>query len=200
MINEQILGIVAGLLSFSAYSLYILTTIFGKTKPNRATWWILTLIGILIASSYYAEGARATMWIALSYVLGPFIIALTSLKWGEGRWEKLDKWCLGLALVSAPIWYIFNSALLVLGINIFLDFIGLLPTIKKSYLRPEGENRPAWTLESLAGLLNIFAVERWIFSITFYPIYLLAINGIITILLYKPAIKSFFGLNKARSI
>ena len=186
MISSEILGILAGILSFSAYTLYIFTTLFGKTKPNRSTWWILTLIGLMIASSYYAGGARATIWVAISYVLGPFIIAVLSLKYGEGKWEKLDKWCFAVALISVSIWYFSHSALLVLLINIFLDFIGLVPTIKKSYLRPESEDKIAWTLESLAGIFNIFAVERWIFAISFYPIYLLIINGIITLLLYRP--------------
>lgn len=189
MIDGALLGICAGILSFSAYLLYIFTTLKGRTRPNRATWWILTLVGLMIAVSYYAGGARDTIWIALSYVLGPAIIAVLSLKYGEGKWEKLDKICLTGAIISAVIWYFSQSALLVLVINVVMDFLGLLPTIKKSYLRPAGEDRIAWTLESVAGILNIFAVERWVFSIAFYPVYLLIINGIVTLLLYRPAIK-----------
>ena len=189
--NKEFIGIIAGILSFSAYFIYISTTIFGKTKPNRATWWILTLIGAMIASSYYVAGARATIWVALSYVLGPLIIAILSIKYGEGeRLERLDKWCLSVAIISLPIWYISKSAILVLCINIFLDFVGLLPTVKKSYLRPGGEDRIAWTIESFASLFNVFAIERWIFTIAFYPIYLFTINSIITLLLYKPLLKN----------
>lgn len=192
MISGASLGVIAGILSFAAYALYIFSTLQGRTKPNRATWWILTLIGAMIAVSYYAGGARDTMWIALSYVLGPFIIAILSLKYGEGKWERLDKWCLAGALTSAVVWSFSRSAITILLINIFMDFIGLIPTIKKSYLRPAGEDRAAWTLESLAGILNIFAIERWVFAIAFYPLYLLIINGIITLLLYRPAIKKLF--------
>jgi len=65
MINAEAIGIIAGIISFFAYCLYIFTTIFGKTKPNRVTWWILTLIGLLIASSYYVSGVRATIWVAI---------------------------------------------------------------------------------------------------------------------------------------
>ena len=193
MIDGALLGIIAGILSFAAYSLYIFSTLKGKTKPNRSTWWILTLVGLMIAASYYAGGARDTMWIALSYVLGPAIIAILSLKYGEGKWEKLDKLCLTGALISAVIWYFSQSALLVLIINIVMDFLGLVPTIKKSYLRPAGEDRIAWTLEFVAGALNVFAVEKWIFAIAFYPVYLLIINGIVTLLLYRPVIKKFFN-------
>src|SRR3989344_6561927 len=185
MIDGTILGVIAGILSFSAYVLYIVSTLQGMTKPNRATWWILTLVGLMIAMSYYAGGARDTMWVALSYVLGPAIIAVLSLKYGEGRWERLDQVCLTGALISALIWYLSESALTVLLVNILMDFIGLVPTIKKSYLRPEGENRTAWTLESFAGLLNMFAIERWTFAIAFYPMYLLILNMTITTLLFR---------------
>ncbi len=191
MTGGALFGIVAGILSFAAYALYIFATLRGTTKPNRATWWILTLVGLMIAASYYVAGARDTMWVALSYVLGPAIIAVLSLKYGEGRWERLDQVCLAGALISAVVWYFSESALIVLLINILMDFLGLLPTIKKSYLRPEGEDRAAWTLESFAGMFNIFAIERWTFAIAFYPLYLLVMNGIVTLLLYRPMIKSF---------
>jgi hypothetical protein len=193
MIDKEILGVVAGILSFFAYSLYIYSTVFGKTKPNRVTWWILTFIGLMIASSYYFTGGRATMWIALSYVLGPLITAILSLKYGEGtRLELMDKWCLAVAIGSVAIWYVSQSAILALFINIFLDFVGILPTIKKSYFRPEGEDRMAWTIESLATIINLFAIERAVFIIAFYPVYLFAINGVVTVLLYKPLIKKIF--------
>lgn len=191
MLNNLSLGIIAGAISFSAYAIYIYSTLQGKTKPNRATWWILTLVGSMIAVSYYVEGARYTMWVPISYVIGPFIIAIISLKYGEGKWEKLDKICLLGAIISAIVWYLSNSALLALTTNILMDFLGLIPTIKKSYIRPEGEDRIAWTLESFAGILNIFAIERWVFSIAFYPIYLLIINSLVTLLLYRQSIKKF---------
>lgn len=181
----QVLGILAGVLSFSAYILYIYSTIYGYTRPNRATWWILTLIGSMIALSYYSAGARDTIWISFSYVLGPFIIAVLSLKYGEGRWERLDKICLTGAILSAIVWYLSSSAVLALIMNIFIDFIGLLPTIKKSYLRPEGEDRKAWTLESVASGLNIFAIEKFTLGIVVYPVYLLTLNVLVTVLLYR---------------
>ncbi|MDO8594965.1 MAG: hypothetical protein Q7R93_05675 [bacterium] len=189
MIEGGITGIAAGILSFAAYLLYIVATLRGTTKPNRATWWILTLVGSLIAASYYSGGARNTIWIALSYVLGPAIIAVLSLWYGEGKWDRLDKVCLTGALISGAVWYFSESSLVALLTNILIDFLGLLPTVKKSYLRPTGEDRPAWTLECMASTLNIFAIERWAFAIAFYPLYLLLINGTVTFFLYLPILK-----------
>ena len=180
-----VLGIVSGALSLLAYVIYIFASVFGKTRPNRVTWWVLTLVGVLIASSYYAEGARNTFWIALSYTLGPLIIAIVSIWRGEGGSSKFDLFCLGVALASILVWILSGSALLTLLVNMLIDLFGLLPTIKKSFLKPEGENRGAWLLETVASFLAILAVEEWLFSIWIYPLYLVLLNGAITLLLYR---------------
>lgn len=190
----SILGLVAGVLSFVAYAMYCVAILRGTTKPSRSTWWVLTLIGSMILVSYWIGGARETIWVPLSYVIGPLAIALLSIKFGEGEgWSKLDKICFSLSATSIVLWAILayflgieESSLIILVINLAADFIGLIPTITKSYLRPEHEDLPAWTLESIASLLNVFAIASWAsFSIWSYPVYLLIVNGMVTLLLWR---------------
>jgi len=183
MSTEHILGITAGALSLIAYVWYNVSIIKGETRPNKATWWILTLVGFLILMSYYQGGARESIWVPLAYVLGPLIIAILSLKYGEGHWTAFDKSCLVGALIGALLWWVFDSPLLGLLISMFIDLLGLLPTIMKSYLRPESENRTAWVMEAASSILNIFAVKIWVFSIWVYPVYLATLNLLIAILL-----------------
>ncbi len=133
----EIAGIFAGITSFLAFFLYYVSILRRKTSPNRATWLILTVVGALIASSYYEIGARETIWVAISYVLGPFIAFLLSIKYGEGGWTRFDKFCLAGAIISLIFWWLSGLALITLLINIFIDFLGILPTIKKSYLNPK---------------------------------------------------------------
>lgn len=181
---EEIIGVLAGVFSFVAFVLYYLAILRGETRPNRATWIILTIVGVLIASSYYASGARETMWIAISYVVGPLIAALLSLKYGEGGWNRFDLFCLAGCLVSVVFWWISEQPALTLAINIFIDFLGILPTLKKSYLDPLSEDKIAWSVTSLSNFLNIFAVGQWTFAIGFYPLYMLFVNGLITFFLF----------------
>lgn len=181
--TKEIIGISAGVLSFIGYAIYIYSTLQGSTKPNRATWWILTLVGIMIATSYYSEGARNTIWVPVSYVIGPLIVAILSLRYGEGGWEKLDVWCLAAAGLSAVIWYLYQAPFTVLVVNIVMDFVALLPTIKKSYLRPDSEDALAWSVESVSGILNVIALESWTLGLAFYPLYLLMINALVSLLL-----------------
>ncbi len=186
------LGMIAGILSFSAYIVYIISIFKGSTKPSRSTWWILTLVGAIILSSSLSLDLYENIWIQAAYVIGPFILALLSLKYGSGdRFSLLDKICLCGAIGSCLLWLIFNSPLIGFIGSIVVDFIGLVPTIQKSYLRPEEEDPNAWLLETISSILNVVAISSW-FTLEekdwIYALYLLLINGSLTILLWRKRI------------
>lgn len=185
----QIAGILAGVVSFIAFIAYYFSIVSGKTKPNRATWFILTIVGVLILVSYYSVGARDTLWVPIGYTLGPLITFLLSIKYGEGGWTTFDKICLFVAIISVIFWYLSGSALITLIINIFIDFCGILPTIKKSYLDPSSEELYPWVITFTAGFLNLFAINSFAFDIVIYPIYMFLVNGIVTFFLFRYYLK-----------
>ncbi len=158
----------------------------GQCQPNRMTWWTLTVIGVAVAISYYASGARQTMWIALAYVAGPLIISLLSFRYGEGGWGKLERFCLLGVAASLLLWWIFKSPVVALVANLTVDFFALVPTITKSISRPKGEDRIAWIITVISSIINLFALEQWAFSLAVYPLYLIIINGFITTTLFWP--------------
>lgn len=188
----QHIGEIAGIISFCAYLKYIISTFQGKTKPSRSTWWVLTFVGIVIFASSYSLEATESMWIQLAYILGPLIIAIQSLfpKYGYGAGMlKIDKICLSGAVVCIALWVIFNSPLIALLGSIVVDFIGLIPTIKKSYTDPQEEDPVAWGMELFASAINAVGITVW-FSLAekdwMYALYLIILNGIITTLLWRP--------------
>ncbi|KKU67924.1 MAG: putative RNA methylase [Parcubacteria group bacterium GW2011_GWA2_47_16] len=181
----EIIGIVSGLLALSSYFFYIPAILKGDTKPNRASWWIWGGVGVLIVASYYVSGARSTIWVPLSEAIGPAIIALLSIKYGEGGWTRLDRWCLVGAGIGTFLWWFTNSALVGLVVYLFIDLMAVIPTIKKSFHRPEHEDKKAWGLAFGGQLLNLLAVEKAAFSILLYPIYMIITNGVIFGLQFK---------------
>lgn len=191
---KGILGIVAGVIAFSAYIIYIYSILKGKTKPNRATWWIWAFMGLVLALSYDASGALNTVWVAYVEFLGPFLIGVLSLKYGEGGFQdKVDLICIFGAIVSVILWIIFNNPMIALITNLAIDSFAIIPTIKKSYIRPEGEDFWGWFGTGFADTLNLFAVERFSFAILLYPIYMLVSDLIIiTILAIKKKREEIF--------
>lgn len=176
------LGQIAGIVAIVAFLPYILSILKGKTRPNKATWWVWTMIGGLVLLSYYSVGANSTLWVPIALFVGMFATAVLSLKYGESGWSKLDLYCLGGGAVGIILWIIFSEPLLALVASMFVSFVGALPTIKKTYIDPVGENRLAWILFSTADIINLFAVEQWAFAIAIYPICLFIIDGTITAL------------------
>ena len=101
-----LIGIFAGLIGLLGYLPYIITTVKGKTKPNRATWWVWGFLGIVQLFSYYHSESNfdSAAWLLACYTLCQIIMALLSIKFGEGGWDKLDKICFIGVIFSIILW------------------------------------------------------------------------------------------------
>lgn len=179
-------GWLAGIITFCGYVPYFISTVKGKTKPHRATWWILVLVGLMLVGSYYSLGAKDSLWVPIGYVIGPLIIAILSLWYGEAGWSTFDTLCLTGASIAGILWWLFRSPLIALIINLTMDWFGLMPTVKKAYHRPHTEDQLSWICWFFGSFLNLFAIEHWTFELGIYPIYMVLGNGIIVILVCWP--------------
>lgn len=186
-------GITAGLLSFAAISTYIVEVIRGTTRPSRVTWWVLALLNACLTASYYASGARDTIWIPASYAVGFAIVAVLSLTKGEGSWSKWDTIPFIGAVISLFVWWRFQSAEAALYLIILTDFIGLAPTIFKTYRRPWTESKLAWGIATVASALNVAAVEHWYPAIYLYPLYVAVTNALIAGFIFFPYFREPVG-------
>lgn len=181
------IGWIAGIVGFGAFIPYFRAILRHKTTPNRATWVIWTLVSTISALSYYASGANHTIWYPISNAVGPFIVLILSIKNGEGGWTKLDRACLAVASFGVFLWLYLGSAIIGLCMSLIADAMGAIPTITKAYMRPQSEDRIAWSLTFSAIVINLFAIENWrSFSLLVYPLYMLIFMGIITILVWLP--------------
>jgi hypothetical protein len=118
------------------------------------------------------------MWLPLVYTLCFVITGVLSIKYGDGpvTLSLLDRVSVLGALLAGLVWWFFNSPILALYMNIAVDFIALLPTIYKSYQRPSTESKSAWFFAASASLLNVFAIDQWVFAVALYPLYLFIAN------------------------
>jgi hypothetical protein len=183
---QSALGVIAGLLTIFCFTPYITTIFQSKTRPNRASWWIWATNGAILCSSSYASGASNTLWILACSVTAQFVIAIIALKYGEGGWTPFDRKCLLGALVSLSLWRLFSSPMIAILSTLLIDFLGALPTVRKSYLEPSKEDLLTWGLYSLASLINLFAIEQWEFAIFLPAIYVFLINSTIFFLVLRP--------------
>lgn len=183
------MGIAAGVLSILGYIPYIISMWRGQTKPNKATWFIWTIVGGLLAFSYIAEGDQNSIWLPLSYFVGPFIIAILSLRYGYTKWSRLDTFCIMAALISIIPWMLSDNAKLTLLINIMIDAAGAIPTLIKTYYKSESEDFSAWAIFFAANTIQLFAIKTWNIA-SLYPIYLVLLASTITLFIVRDKIKN----------
>jgi hypothetical protein len=183
---QATIGIIASLLCFLYSVPYIIAILQGKTRPNRASWWIWLTIGTIMCVSYYSTGGGSTIWALVCGVIAQLVIAILSIKYGEGGWNRFDRMCLFGAGISLLFWWWFNSPFLAVLINISMDMMAALPTLKKSYYNPETENVFSWMLYSVGSFLNLFTIEHWSITLSALPIYVFCVNTAITVVLLRP--------------
>lgn len=181
-------GKVAGLMAFIAFIPYILSIIRRETRPSITTWWIWAVLGAMELSSYHSLEAKFSIWAPVAYALGPFVVAIISLKYGE--WSR-DKWelllniaCFMGAAVGVIVWWKFTAEVAMFTFLI-MDLAAALPTLKKSQRNPEEEDIFAWLITLSGGLLNLVAIESWDFAKAGYPVYVVIIYVAVVILLLR---------------
>lgn len=182
--SYETIGIIAGILAIGGYIPYILSILMGKTRPNRATWFIWTIVGGLLAFSYMAEGDQNSIWLPLGYFLGPLITAILSIRYGYAEWTRLDTFCIVAALISIIPWVLSDSAAMTLIINVLIDSTGAIPTLVKTFREPETEDFTAWLIFFVANTLQLFAISMWNLA-ALYPIYLFLLAGSMVVFILR---------------
>lgn len=181
--SHDLVGKVAGALSFLAYVPYVISTVKGKTRPNRATWIIWTAVGVSLLASYAAAGARETVWVTVANLAAFLMVLILSFKYGEGGWTVFDGFCLFGAGLGFALWWWFDSPLPTLYSGLFIDWIGALPTLRKSWVDPYSEDLLSWILFLTANALNLLALRVWNLEMASYPLYMVGITLVMVVIL-----------------
>lgn len=200
---DAIFIILATIISIAGYLPYISDIIKRKTKPNRVTWLIWSILGTVLCFTSFELSNYDWMIICVPivYMIGPSTVAILSFWYGEESTSKFDIFCFACAFIGLGLWLFLDMVVFALWLSILIDGIGALPTIRKSYTNPESESLMGWTAFSLASALN-FGVMLHRFDGTesvhslVYPLYLFLISAIILAMMLSPKFKSlFYNLN-----
>jgi len=173
----ELIGILSGLLSTSSYVPYVRDIFAKKTKPERASWIIWSVLTGIAFFSQLAKGASSSLWLPGLETCGVTIVFILSLKYGVGGLTKRDILILFSAAAGVVLWYFTKEPAVALYIIIGVDSLGTIPTIIKSYQEPETETFTTWILLSIAGILAMISVGSWNIILLSYPFYFFAANA-----------------------
>jgi hypothetical protein len=172
----EILGIIGGLFGLVSCVPYIRDIFLLKVKPQRATFLIWSVLGVIAFFSQLAKGATNSLWLPGLETFGAIIIFILSIKYGVGGFNKRDYIALFIALIGLVIWYFTKEAAVALYLIIIVDGVGTYLTVHKAYNFPESETHFAWILSAIGGVFALISVGSFNVILLSYPIYLIFAN------------------------
>lgn len=131
---------------------YMRDTLRGVTSPNRVTWGLWAVEGILafIVEKQDHVGSASLMTLMLGLV--PCFVFLASFRHKHGVWQlgPFDIVCGVISLAGLLFWLVIGQATVALVSFVAADQMAALPTLRKSFLAPHTET--AWSF--FMGTLN----------------------------------------------
>jgi hypothetical protein len=172
----QYFGIASGIITGLSSVPYIRDILRHKTKPERASWFIWSILGAIAFFSQMAEGATDSLWLTGIDSLGVLITFLLAIKYGVGGFNRRDILALIVAGIGLLLWFFTHQAAVALFIIICIDLSGTILTVAKSYTDPESETLTTWIIMSVAGILAMISVGEFNPILLIYPLYIFLAN------------------------
>ncbi len=166
-------GYLSGIAILLSFVPYIKDIFRGKTKPEKISWLIWSILGLIAFFSQFAKGASYSLVMIGAQAIGDLFIFILAIKYGLGGFLKRDIIALVGVGVGLFLWYITKEAAIALFVVIFIDAMGAFLTVIKSYENPATETVSSWVLTGIGGLLACISVGSFNFILLAFPLYIL---------------------------
>jgi hypothetical protein len=193
---RNLLALIGALLATISTLPYIIDIIKRRTKPNIVSWITWTMLtGIAMAAAFAAREPRTAI-LMLGSTVCTFAVVVLGLRYGIAKFSPFDGLCQLGAVVGLVLWLIFNSPSIAIIAAVTIDFIGMLPTLRHSWLEPQEETWQTFVIGIVAPLFTIVSLEAFNVASLLYPIYLvLANSAIVFAVIYR---RKLLGISLAR--
>ncbi len=182
-----IFGWLSGILSALCYVPYIRGILKHEVKPERASWFIWSILTVMGFFSNLAIGATHSLWLPGVQGVGVIIVFLLSIRNGYGGLLKRDVVTLMASAFTLVIWYFTRQPVVAVYLTTLIDAMGGYLTVVKSYAEPDTETPITWAMSGAAGFFALLSVGRLDPALLAYPFYIFLINSsvVVAILLGK---------------
>lgn len=180
MVNvKEVFGSLAIILTFIAYVPYIRDIIRRKTKPHIYSWFLWGLVGFIVFVLQIKSGAGIGSFVTLAAVLMCLLVLFLSLFLKSERdISKSDKIFIGLAILSLIMWLVMKQPIISVILATITDLLGFVPTIRKSWKKPETETVAFYIITTFRFALAVLSLKSYSIVTALYPVSWLLVNSI----------------------
>ena len=174
----NVLSLIAGALGILGFIPYIRAVIRKETQPQKASWIAWGILNFITLAGMYVKGVATVQMTAIT--LGSWAVAALAFRYGRPGWSKLDKTCLGGAVLAIALWKLFDNSTFGIAISLLGLFVSGIPTWKSAWQTPKKENRAAWVIFAMSSLFALLTIRTFTVASVAQPIEFL-VNQTVTV-------------------
>ncbi len=180
---KPLLGIIAVGLGFTAYLLYIVSTLKNKIKPHAFSWLLWTLTTAIVFIAQVMKGGGAGSWSTGFTCIVCLAIGLISLFKYDKEYSLPDILFISVALLALLPWFFTKNPTTSVVLIASIDVLGYGPTLRKSYYFPHEERAVSFGLNALKHIFSFFALQNYLVATWIYPASQIFMNSLVVMLL-----------------
>lgn len=184
-LSWQYLVLVGAVIQFGGTLSYLKDTLQGRAKPNRVTWLLWTIAPLIATVAALTEGVKWSVLPVFMAGFCPLLVFIASFVNKNAYWKlgALDYWCGFWAILALILWGITKNPTLAVIFSIVSDGCAALPALIKAWQHPETETIAVYATALVSALTSFAAVKTWKLIEIAFPLYLMAANSLIIILI-----------------
>ena len=183
---DTVLGLIgAGIITLSA-CYYVLDILRGETRPQRTSWGVWALVGVLGFGTSESGGAGPGAWSAGVDGVASVLTFALSLhpRYGKPGGRRIDPLLGAVAVAGVVLWRwgpldVTAAAASAVG----CDIVALWPTLREGWQQPRTESLPSWSADMVGHLVCVAAVSNLSFAALAFPAYMVLATAAMTVVL-----------------
>jgi hypothetical protein len=180
---KAMLAGIAIIMTLAGYFYYFRDIFAGKTKPHAFTWLVWASLTAIAFAGQISDNGGAGAYVTGLTAAVSFVIFFLALFRGEKEITRSDWLSLGGAAAALLTWFLTDDPLLAIILITLVDFLGFVPTIRKSLRKPHEETLISYVLAGLKFVLAIIALDNYSVITVLYPSSLVFANLFFVLLL-----------------
>ncbi|HXP32875.1 MAG TPA: hypothetical protein VN820_02615 [Acidimicrobiales bacterium] len=157
--------------------LYVRDTIQGRTQPNRVTWLLWAIAPLLAFAVEVNDGVGLRSLATFMFGFGPLLVFGASFVNPKSVWKlgPLDYTCGAVSLGGTIGWLVTRQGLVALAAALLADALAGVPTLVKSWRRPESESASVYVGAFASAAITLLTVTRVTAAEVAFPLYIVII-------------------------
>jgi hypothetical protein len=153
---------------------YAVDTVRGRTQPNRVTWLLWAVAPLLAFAVEVDKGVGLQSLLTFTVGFGPLLVFAASFVNPQSVWKlsRLDYTCGALSIGGTIGWLVTREGLVALAAAVVADALAGLPTVIKSWRRPESESAGVYVGSCINAVIALLTVKHVTAYVVTFPLYI----------------------------